>query len=150
MLKIIKAQLEDLPALVEMGGKFFAEAGWDKITDWHSPSAHDALHQLILSDIGLVLVAKDGTDVVGMAGAITVPLWFNPEVKMTQELFWYVKPEQRKGVGKKFLDAFESAAIAQDATAMTMMSVAQLNSLDDFYMRCGYRASEKTFIKRLQ
>lgn len=148
MTEIIRASFGNLLSLVEMGRNFFTEAGWGDVAEWKDEEGCNALVHMLQSG-QLIFIAKRGNEIVGMIGAIIYPLWFNASVKMAQEVFWYMKPEERNGTGSLLLDALEKEAKAQGVHALSMLSVEKLPSLDDYYIRRGYRPSEKTFIKRL-
>lgn len=140
----------DIPALLRMGHYFFDEAMWGDITEYDPGSMERTLHHLIDSASGILLVAEVGGVVVGMAGALLYPHYFNTDSLTGQELFWWVDPVHRKGVGAALLDALENAAKAAGAVSFTMVSVSYLRSdaLDRVYRRRGYRPAERTYIKR--
>jgi len=146
---IRKALEKDLTTLTEMGRIFFMEAAWGDVCEWDDLAAYESLFNMIEADNSIILVAEQGEKIIGMVGAVLFPLWFNPAVKMGQEFFMYVKPEYRGGVGMKLMEALESAAKDEGVHGFAMLSVENLPSLDKFYLRQGYRPSEKTFIKRL-
>lgn len=141
----------DAARIAELGERFFNEAGWPQVATWHEDSVRDFLG--VLSAHGVLLVAEVGGVVVGMAGACIFPAYFNRDLKMAQELFWYVEEAHRKGkaIGAELLRAMEDAAKAKGAVVVIMSSVAKLRSeaLDRLYGRDGYRPSEITYIKRV-
>ena len=132
-----------------MGGKFFAEAKWKAPLVWSDKSAAIALTDLIENPDAIVLIAKKDGESIGMVGGMVYPVWYNSDIIMGQEFFWYVKPEERRGVGKKMLDELERIAKEKGAVIFEMMSMDAMPSLDKFYTKVGYEPSEKIFIKRL-
>lgn len=143
------AEERDIPHLLEMGQRFFNEAGWGDVTEYDPGSMERTLHHLIHAN-GILLVVESGGAVVGMAGALLYPHYFAATSLTGQEIFWWVDPAHRKGSGAALLDAMEAAAKAAGAVSFSMVSVASLRSdaLDRVYQRRGYRPAERTYIKR--
>lgn len=141
----------DLPALLDMGARFFAEAGWSDMAAWDADSVEATLRHLIGHDDGLLLVAEVSAGrPVGMAGGLLHPFYFNLGHRTGQELFWWVEPGLRRGTGAALLAALERAARDAGAVTWTMITVAGLRSdaLERLYRRRGYRPAERTYIRR--
>lgn len=140
----------DIPALLDMGRRFFDEAMWCDVTEYDPGSMDRTLCHLIDSASGILLVVETNGAVVGMAGVLLYPHYFNTDSLTGQEIFWWVEPSHRKGSGGALLDAMESAAKAAGALSFSMVSVACLRSdaLDRVYRRRGYRPAERSYIKR--
>jgi GNAT superfamily N-acetyltransferase len=149
-MMIRPAAEHDIPLLLEMGRRFFGEAGWGDVTEYDPASMERTIRHLIDSEAGILLVAEADGEVAGMAGALLYPHYFNTDSLTGQEIFWWVEPAHRTGFGGALLDAMESAAAAAGAVSFTMVSVASLRSdaLDRVYRRRGYRPAERTYIKR--
>lgn len=148
-MEILQAQHKDLDALVEMGGDFFVEAGWQEPLKWDPERARESLTGLLEDEQAVILVAKNQEQYVGMVGALVYPVWYNTSILTGQEFFWYVKPESRGNVGIKLLLELEKIAAQKGAVMFEMMSMQSMPSLDAVYSRFGYKPSEKTFMKRL-
>lgn len=148
---IRRATPADVPALVDMGGRFFASSGMGEVTTYDPASIAHTFAQLIESPQGLLLVADDG-GIVGMAGALVFPHYFNQRDLMAQELFWWVDEEARQsGVGVGLLNAIEAWAEGMGARSVMMLSLAALEpeKVNRMYAKAGYRPAEQSFIKRL-
>lgn len=147
---IREARESDIPAMVEMGRKFFDLTGWSDIADWSEYSFAATLRRLMSSDDGVLLVI-DRNGPVGMAGALLYPFYFSAAHRTGQELFWWVDPEARGREATELLDRLEQQAREQGAMSFTMIAVDVLRSaaLARYYTRRGYRAAENTFIKGL-
>ena len=149
MTEIIKATINDLADLVNMGRAFFYEAQWHELYQWDDISASLVLTDLIENEAAFVYMAKQEGRSVGMASAVLYPLWYNTNILTAQEFFMYVQPDKRKGIGNKLKAKLEEEARKFGARTMAMGSVEALPALDTYYARSGYAPSEKTFIKRL-
>ena len=137
----------DVFALMEMGQAFFVEAGWDKHADFDKESF--ALTCGTLIDHGVLLVADKDDGLVGMAGAGFAPAYWNRRVLTAQELFWYVEPGHRKGLGGKLMTALEDAVRNLGARLFSMSAEEGLraDALDQLYRRRGYFPTERLFWK---
>lgn len=142
------ATAADIPALVEMGGRFFAASGFADSTSYDPDSMAHTFAQLIESEQGVLLVA----DGVGMAGALVYPHYFNRHDLVAQELFWWVDEDARKsGAGSRLLLAIEAWAAERGAKSLIMLSLSALDAekVNRMYENAGYRPAEQSFIKRL-
>ena len=149
---IIRDAIEaDLVAIAEMGERFHAEAGWGDICAYDRRDCEATLAHLVESPDGILLVAEAGGALVGMAGGLAHPLYFNRAHKTGQELFWWVAPGLRDGTGRALLDRLEDAARSIGCISWAMMCLARVKPalMGRLYERRGYRASELTYIKRL-
>lgn len=149
MLTIEPATSDDLSCITEMGHAFFKEAGWADVAEWEDVIASQALSNLLDNENFIFLIARQDGDVMGMAGGLIFPMWFNPKVLMSQEFFWYVKPHARTGIGLKLYNALEERFKERGVDVFSMIAVSKLPSLEKFYIRKGFRQSEQTYIKRL-
>lgn len=149
MAEIIKATLEDLSDLVNMGRAFFYEAKWDKFYQWDDFSASSALTKLITNPNAIVLIARKDGAAIGMASALLYPLWYNDKILTGQEFFLYVEPERRKGIGHILKSQLEDEIKARGALTSIMGSVESMPALGEYYAKTGYELTERTYMKRL-
>ena len=142
---------EDIPAIAEMGERFHGEAGWQDIAAYSVSDCSQSLGQMIEGDIGIVLVAEDEGRIVGIAGGLIFPLYFNHAHKSGQELFLYVEPGRRDGTGAKLLQALELSAKQMGCQSWAMIALDKVNpqATGRLYRRRGYRAAEHSWIRRL-
>jgi GNAT superfamily N-acetyltransferase len=143
------ATLEDMPRLVEMGERFFKTAGWEDIAEWDDASITRTLTHLIEQDVGAIFVLDDGAQLVGMAGGMLNPFYFNLHHLTGQELFWWVEPEHR-GQGSLLFDALEGWARDAGAQSFSMIALDNIRPelMGRIYRMRGYRAAEHSYIKR--
>lgn len=140
----------DIFRLLEMGAAFFVEAGWNKHADFDKESFAYTCGYLMES--GVLLVAEKDEDCVGMASAGLAPAYWNRGVLTAQELFWYVEPGHRKGLGGKLMSALEEAVRNLGVRLFSMSAEEGLraDALDQLYRRRGYFPTERLFWKQLQ
>jgi GNAT superfamily N-acetyltransferase len=144
------ASPEDLAAISEMGERFHKEAGWLDIAGFNRIDCEASLRSMI-EGAGVVLVAEDEGRIVGIAGGIFFPLYFNHAHKSGQELFLYVEPGRRDGLGGKLLAALENAAREAGCQSWIMIALDQVapEATGRLYRRRGYRAAEHSWIRSL-
>jgi GNAT superfamily N-acetyltransferase len=146
------ATLDDVETVALMGARFFEEAGWADVTTWDHPSICATLRSMIEQESGIVLVVRHHGDIVGMAGGLVYPAYYNAHHLTGQEMFWWVEPDHRAGVGLMLLDALEDQAMMRGAQSWSMIALDKLRpeAIGAIYQRRGYRPSERTFIKSLE
>lgn len=145
------ASKADVPVIARLGTLFFVEAGWSDVAEWDHDSIMRTLEHMVASDDGILLVAETDGKIIGMAGGLVFPLYFNHAHKSGQELFWWIAPEHRGGVGARMLDRLEQEARDRGAKSWAMIALAKVRpeSVGKLYERRGYRASERSYIKAL-
>jgi GNAT superfamily N-acetyltransferase len=145
------ATLDDVPTIAALGELFHAEAGWSDIAEYVPADCEKTLAMLVNSDDGILIVAEDEGAIIGMAGGLAHPFYFNHAHKTGMEFFWWVKPGRRNGLGAQLLDAMESQANAKGCQSWAMIALDKVNPelTGRFYRMRGYRASEHSWIKRL-
>lgn len=148
---IRKAALSDIPTIVELGKEFHAEAGWGDICEYSEEDTAKTLTFMVNDDNGILFVADRDGEIVGMAGGLAHPVYFNHAHKSGQELFWWLKPGLRDGTGRLLLEAMEAEAKAIGCSSWAMIALDKVNPelTGRIYRRRGYRASEHSYIKRL-
>ena len=140
---------EDIPRIVEMAARFYAQTRYVEIAPLVNESA--AGLALLMMDQGVMLVAESAGNVVGMVGLFIEPFTFNVDKTMATEIVWWVDPEhQRTGIGAELLAGIEPACRDKGADIIRMMCLAgQSESAEAIYSRMGYTASEHAFTKVL-
>lgn len=148
---IRRAGPEDIPALGAIGALFHEEAGLSDIAPYVRADCEKSICHMIESPDGICLVAEEGGEVIGVAGGLVHPLYFNHAHRSGMELFWWVRPDRRNGVGRLLFDALENEARALGCESWAMIALDKVNPelTGRIYKRRGYRASEHSWIKRL-
>lgn len=140
---IRQAEISDLPEIVRMGVLFAASVGIPFDIETTLETA-----EKVMSSPDSVLLVDDGA----MAAAVTYPLFLNKNIKIAQELLWWVDKDKRgTGVGHDILNALEEWAQSVGADKLTMMAMHDTSPdfIDQVYLRNGYQPFEKTFVKVL-
>lgn len=153
MIARIRAATEaDLFSIVDMGQDFFNESGLQDIASWDAQSFEATARALIDGAVpGSLLVAEYDRELIGMAGSIMFPLYCNLSLTLAQEVFWWVDPEHRKGLGGSLLDELELDAKRKGANVFMSAQIAgqRDEAFARVYQRRGYRPSENLYMRKL-
>lgn len=142
---------DDIAAVTALGKKFHTEGGLARLAPYDPESIKGLLAGLIDGPDGILIVAEVDGEVVGMAGGLCFPAYFNGAHRIGQELFWWVAPEHRGGVGKAMLTALEDAARDAGATVWIMIALEAVRpeAVGAVYRRAGYEPVEHLYMRRL-
>lgn len=145
---MIRLALEsDMPAMLRMAQAFCEAAG----VEFSAASCEQTL-RLLLQQSPNVLFVADVDGVVGMAGALSFPMYFNHAKKCAQEVFWWMDKEHRGGrEGLRLLQALEIWAERTGHDEFTMVALAKLTpeKLHQLYRSRGYEPREQHYTKGL-
>ncbi len=140
------AEITDFDDLERMGIEFAKDAGQ---VDVDPETLAFTVGNLIES--GILKVAVNGS-VVGCAGALVFPNWWNSSEMVAQELFWFVNEDHRNtSAGIRLLLALEASAKSMGAKKMMMLCLEDLDGdkVARMYDKLGYTPQEQTFVKDL-
>ena len=131
--------------LFTLGDKF-AESS--KFVEYDRVALKVNWKKLMLSDAGVLFAYIKNNAVVGMICGIHHPNILTNELTAT-EMFWFVDPRHRGGVGTKLLDAFEDWAKSKGCSKVVMVSMADLmpEIVGRIYENKGYEKLETHYIK---
>jgi GNAT superfamily N-acetyltransferase len=144
------ATTEDVPDIVAMAERFYAETHYAAIVPLARESA--AGLALLLIERGVMLVAVHDGAIVGMVGLFLEPFTFNVAITVATELVWWVNPEAREtGAGQALLEAIESACRARGADLIRMMTLhSSPPHAAALYARRGYVPTEHAYTKEIR
>jgi len=147
-MMIRKAEQKDLEAVIELGRAFFEEAKTDLTPEFSEDKAASIIQGMIESDACILYVAEEDGVLVGMIGAIVSEHWFSNDT-VAQELFWYVLPDCRLGVGTKLLDVLEVRSKELGVSHIAMVDLGEKSPVDILLKRRGYLIHEKTYVRKI-
>lgn len=139
----------DLDELLRMGRAFHAVTGAADLIPLDEDTLERTFVGLIDSPVGTVIVAEAHTGLCGAVGGMLHPSYLNSNHLTGQELFWWVDPEHREGVGRTLFDALEDWARGQGANSFMMITLDALEPerVAALYKRRGYRPAERLYLK---
>ena len=140
---IRNATLDDMPGLLRMAVAFGAVAGLP--APLCPESMRETFTGLIAGDMGVLLV---NDEVTAAAGAVVTPAYYNTDHMTGQELFWWVDGGAR-GVGLRLFASLEEEVRRLGAESFVMVALEAIkpDQTSTFYVRNGYHALERNFIK---
>lgn len=139
--------VDELPAVAELGPKFWKEAGLPGtfvpavfVRNWTA---------FINAGLGRIFTHVQEGRPVGALGMLYVPD-VNDDSLVASELFWFVEPEHRGCGISMFLHAMRVAK-ELGCARMSMMHLESINqeSLSKIYHKMGFVPVEKHYIKSL-
>lgn len=148
-IQVVRATEKDIQTAVRMGRKFWSLTPFREIP--YCPDSAAQLGRDCLAQ-GLLLLARDGEECVGMVGALASPLLMNRAVLVAAELFWWVEPRARNsGAGQLLLAGLEDAARAIGVKRLSMGAFTRLEveKAGAVYEKAGYVETERTWNKDL-
>ena len=147
MVAIRQATPADMPAILVMAERFYRTTSYAAFADF-DPESVEAIAAVMI-EAGVMLLAVDGDEPVGMVGLLVGPFLFNRSLQTAHEVVWWVNPEaQGAGAGKALLAAIEPACGVFGVAAIQMMHMS--NSPPQaaaIYERMGYAHSESSYTK---
>jgi len=140
---------DDIPEIARLGQMFFNESGYSLLTTYDAESVETSLSQFMDNGVCILVVAEKDGEIIGFTGALMFPLYMNLNVKMAQELFWWVHPDHRKGTGREMLEFMENELRAREYTALIMICLENVNPeiTGKLYERRGYKKIEHHYMR---
>lgn len=142
-VKIRRARPEDLPQLVEMGGRFLNNPDYAGVIAFVPEKVDNLMRRLGAAEDSLLLVADDGGTLTGMIAFVVYDHPISGE-KIGGEVFWWA---DKRGAGLKLLRAAEAWAISKGAAILQM--IAPNERVGRLYEHFGYKQVEVMFQRRL-
>ena len=145
------ATFADIPDMVDLGRSFFAVSDMEALAAFCPESLGTSLHGMIQTPDAILLVAEANKRVVGVAGAMTFPAYWNARIRIGQETFWWVTPDYRGEAGPLLLAAMEDEARQRGARTFLMVALEAVRpaAVGKFYERRGYAPLEHSYWKAL-
>lgn len=148
---IREARIEDILEMVELGREFFNFTELGRITEYDPESSAKTLKALIENEMATILLIEINGKVVGVAGAVLAPFYFNLNHLTGQEFFWFISEKYRGSKeALKLFNALEEWAQGKGAKSFFMIALrCNYTSIKKLYERKGYFEQETQFARRL-
>lgn len=146
-----EATKADLADIARLGELFYNESGYSEYADYKYSSIFETLNFLLTSLMGLLVVAEE-EKIVGIAGVILFPLYYNHDYLCGQELCWWVDKEYKNmGIGKELVLYLEKKAREKGCKALSVGTTESFHpeAVGRMYEHNGYKKHETIYIKRL-
>ena len=132
------------PRIVEMGRNFYATLPQYAHIPYSEESGYRWIERMLAD--GILIVAVESGEVVGVAGGLFAPCIFNDKYFVGQELLWWIEPEHRgSGIGIELLREME--ALAEVSADLWVMVALEGTGIGKIYERAGYSAGEQLYFK---
>ena len=140
------ARPEDIPALVPMVAWSWSRSGWDDLVPGDLGSIEHLMRTLIDHESGIVLVADEGSHLVGFVAAEFGPHLLNRSILAARELGWWAA---KPGAGRALLRALEEEAARLDVRVVITccLEASRPAAVGRLFRSAGYRPAEHVFIK---
>jgi GNAT superfamily N-acetyltransferase len=150
MATIRNATEADVDTIVKMARHFIAFAPHAAVAEYDDEDLANAARACMQH--GLLIVAEQDNEIIGMLLGIVSGLWFAPRTLWASELAWWVEPAARGGTaGIRLVTAFQNWALKQGAkvVAMSSLHLDHDTRVGNVLERMGFEQSEHTYIKRI-
>lgn len=143
---IREAVLDDVPAIVALGRSFVSEDHYARFLMAKTGMLTVYMTGVVAGTTSAILISESAGSIVGMLGIQVADHPMSGE-KTAAELFWYVLPEHRNGVGRELMKAAEAWARSRGAAKLQMTAPDQ--RVAKVYERRGFAHVESTYQKEL-
>lgn len=140
----------DLEALIRIGRDFYEFNVYKEHVELDPESLATTIAMLRADHV--LLVAEEGDKVVGAAGALIAPLYWNHAKKQGVEIFWWLDPEHRGGGnGKRLRRMLEDVARMRGADFWNMIALeaSEPEKVGAMYEKDGLKLVEHIYMKAL-
>lgn len=139
----------DVDGIVAMSSKFYATTSYRGFANMDEDTVSGLVRTLI--DSGVMLVADDAGELVGMAGLVVAPFMFNHGFVAAYEVVWWVSPDSRgSGAGKRLMAEIEASCRAKGCAIVQMVTLSTSPAhAGAIYESLGYQHSETSYTKVL-
>lgn len=136
----------DLDAIMELGQSIGLQSEFQRGVTLDVAHMRTVAEKLLASSDVVIVVAERQHQVIGMLGVAIYPHLLSAQT-MAAQLFWWVQPEHRDGVGRHLLTAAEQ--IVKDRGAHALQMTAPTHAFAATLERDGYRKTADVYEKGL-
>lgn len=152
-VEIRKAKAEDAKEVLRLLGELkvsgYTEMGMDASGVLVGDNSEEFYKSMLERDIGLILLAEEEGNAIGLAVCYLTPKIFDGENRMVIEEFVISKSQRGKGVGSKLLNKVESEAKKMGVKIIKLTTGTKLRA-NKFYQNRGYLHFENAYRKKLK
>jgi len=149
MTKIVPLSPGRVEAMRPLAREFYAEGNLPGQLD--EDRFLESWHTFIANELGLVMAAWEGDELLGVIGGIKAPSVMTGELELVEQFWFMGKAARGKGVGGALLNAFETAALSEGAARVIMVHLCDEvgEKLARVYEARGFRPLEVHYMKEL-
>lgn len=142
----------DMPAVESLLWAFFEESSVRELAQPDESYCRQLLREIAASDgvRGFLLVAERDGQIVGAACATGPAFWFSPQTPFLVEMFIYVLPDHRNGVGRQLTKALEFWSKFGGHNGLILRSGAGDPRAGKLFTRMSYVPMEQTHMKHFK
>ena len=145
-----EATVDDLPRYIVLAKAFHVASPMHGTIDFDPDGYSEFYLSSLTNDSVGIWLAEIDQNIVGICGAVSYPLYFNPAALVVQELWWWLTPAARgSGAGNQMFKHIENWAKDKNAAALFMIALEddRVKKMENMYIRAGFKPMELTFIK---
>lgn len=139
----------DIPHMVEVGRLFYESTPLPNYIEYCEESMAETMDGLISSPTGTIIVMEKCGEIVGGIAGFTLSPYFNKNVTIGQQQFFFVHPEHRSIKSLVLLELWEEWC--KNKGCVMKWSGAKMNheypAMEKMLTRRGYEPLETVFIK---
>ena len=147
---IRKGEFRDIPEVLNMTRDFHREGIAEHGLGYDERSARQTALGIFYTGISLILEGDKG-EVCGVLGGFLVPFCLNHNLRVFQEILFYIKPEHRKGTqALRMIKELEKVCKERDCTHILLAHLHGNNvNLGRVYERKGYKLMESQYLQKI-
>lgn len=147
---IRKGEFRDIPEVLQMVRDFHREGVAEHGLGYEERSAKETALGIFYTGVSVVLEDDKG-GVCGVLGGFLVPFCLNLNLRVFQEILFYIKPEHRKGTqALRMIKEVERECGKMGCTHSLMAHLHGNNvNLGKVYERLGYKLMESQYLRKL-
>lgn len=144
---IRSATLLDTPKILDLVKEFYPLTHYSKIAEFDDETVSGLIDTL--KRRGILLVAQQDENLIGIIGFVGVPFIFNSTVTTGHEVIWWVRPEYRNtSVGVSLLTRADQIASLKGWSSLQMMRLDSSDPrIDSVLIAAGFLPTEHCFTK---
>lgn len=145
MYNIRKATGDDIFWLVKQAHVFLNEYPLEKYALFNMKNMVPLFFQLV-TEGGVLMCEKDGT-LVGTIGGFAQPHYLNPDLRVFNEVFWWIIEEHRNGKPALLLfNEYVKLGKEKGCQLITLSKLAHSGVKDSFFEKKKFKLLEKSFV----